>query len=55
MKHFGIALLFTAASLIALPAVASTHPAVATHPHVITVHDHTPQAHVRNVTEHHGR
>jgi hypothetical protein len=54
MKYFSFALLLSAASLIAVPAVASTHPAVAAHPHTITVHDHTPQARVRNVTEHHG-
>jgi hypothetical protein len=55
MKHFLLPLVLTAASLIAVPAVASTHPTVAAHPHNVTVHDHTPQAHLRNVTEHHGR
>jgi hypothetical protein len=55
MKQFSLVLVVAAASVIAVPAIASTHPSVAAHPHTVGVHDRTPQAHVRNVTEHHGR
>jgi hypothetical protein len=55
MTHLKLSLILAAVVTIVAPTAAFARPTVAAHPHNVTVRDHTPQVHFRNVVEHHGR